>query len=262
MRYWFALFTALLATAAGARGETRPRDLGRFFAGHEGAFVMLDVRNNRTIRFNAPRCKQRFVPCSTFKIPNSLIGLETGVIPNPDHGMRWDGKKQYIPSHNRDHTLRSAFKESVGWYYQRLAAGVGTERMRRYVKGFRYGNQEVSDAGTRFWHGSLKISAEEQVAFLLRLYRNGLPVSRRTLDEVRKLMFAVKTDKGVLRGKTGTDGYPKGDEMIATLGWYVGWVEHGGSAYIFATNISGGENPTGRDARRITENILKSEGLL
>ena len=254
------LFTVLTAVAGAA--PKREADLSRFFQGRRGAFVMLDVRNGTYTRYNPERCRQRFAPCSTFKIPNSLIGLETGVIPNPDYLMKWDGTKHYIPASNRDHTLRTAFRDSVIWYYRKLAARVGTERMRHYVKAFGYGNQEVPDAGEGFWLDRLKISPDEQVAFLHRLYRNDLPLSRRTMDHVREVMLAARTKRGILRGKTGTQGYARGDDMVATMGWYVGWVEHGGSAHIFATNITGGPSPMGRDARRITEAILKSRGLL
>jgi beta-lactamase class D len=62
-----------------------------------------------------------------------LIGLETGVIPDENHVIRWDGTKHEIESWNRDHTLKTAIQNSVVWYYQELARRVGNERMQSYI---------------------------------------------------------------------------------------------------------------------------------
>ena len=59
-------------------------DLSPFFAGYEGCFVVWDVAADETIRFNPGRCAERLSPCSTYKIPHSLIALETGVIPDQE----------------------------------------------------------------------------------------------------------------------------------------------------------------------------------
>ncbi|MBN1814974.1 MAG: class D beta-lactamase, partial [Anaerolineae bacterium] len=56
-------------------------DLDEFYDDYESCFVMLDVASNQYSRYNPEQCAKRMSPCSTFKIPNSLIGLETGVIP-------------------------------------------------------------------------------------------------------------------------------------------------------------------------------------
>ena len=244
-------------TAADEAPEAR---LAKLFAGHQGAFVMLDVSRGTFTRFNPDRCRERFSSCSTFKIPNSLFGLETGVIPDAEYRMRWDGTKHPIEPWNRDHTLRTAIADSVVWYYQKLAAMVGMDRMAKHVRALRYGNQDLSGGLTRFWlESSLKISPEEQVEFLRRLHLRELPFSPRSMENVSEIMKLGETEKGVLRGKTGTAGDPRAG--IATHGWFVGSVTRGGSAHVFATHIAGGENPSGRTARRITEEILKSYGL-
>jgi beta-lactamase class D len=54
-------------------------DLSKYFEGYSGAFVLYDVENKYYIRHNEEQCKKRLSPCSTFKIPNSLIALETGI---------------------------------------------------------------------------------------------------------------------------------------------------------------------------------------
>src|SRR5687767_13169672 len=45
-----------------------------------GAFVLVEVESGKTWVVNEELAGQRFLPASTYKIPNTLIGLETGVI--------------------------------------------------------------------------------------------------------------------------------------------------------------------------------------
>src|SRR4030095_11993155 len=73
--------------------EIKAQDLSKYFQNTEGAFVLYDMKNDRYLRYNEQRCRERFSPFSTFKIPNSLIGLETGVIKDAEFVIRWDSKK-------------------------------------------------------------------------------------------------------------------------------------------------------------------------
>ena len=240
-------------------------DLSRFFVGYQGAFGLFDVTANRTIRHNPARCARRVSPCSTFKIFNSLLFLETGVIHNENQVEKWDGKKRPVAEWNRDQTLKSAYAVSAVWYYQRLAARVSPQTTQRYVHAVGYGNQQVpagfNNRLPHYWlDGPLQISPDEQVAFLTRVQRGDVPFSRRTQAIVRRIMVQQKAGNAVLRGKTGTAGSREAD--IATMGWYVGYLEKAGRPYIFAANMTGGKNPTGRKVREIVKTILKSRDLL
>ncbi|MCS5698159.1 hypothetical protein NZK32_03780 [Cyanobium sp. FGCU-52] len=50
-------------------------------AGVVGTFVLLDESRGELRGYNQARAEQRFSPASTFKIPNSLIGLSLGGCP-------------------------------------------------------------------------------------------------------------------------------------------------------------------------------------
>ena len=129
----FAGSLMLVVSCAGVTAQAQ--DLSGFFKGINGAFVVYDLKNDRYVRYNERRCRQRFSPKSTFKIPNSLIGLETGVIRDAEFVIPWNQEK-YPPQANwnqepfihwgSDHTLRSAIKYSVVWYYRELALRVGS----------------------------------------------------------------------------------------------------------------------------------------
>jgi beta-lactamase class D len=268
---WLCLASSFLLLTARCEGQ----DLSAYFKDTTGAFVLYDLKNDRYIRYNAERCRERFSPYSTFKIPNSLIGLETNVISDAEYVMRWDPKKYpeaegwTAPPYvhwKQNHTLRSALKYSVVWYYRDLAKSVGQERMKKYVDGFAYGNHDISGGldGPQlfqaFWlNSSLRISADEQIEFLKRFYAGKLPVSKRTISIVKEILILEKSSNYTLSGKTGGGASPRGK----SLGWFVGYLETGGNVYFFATNIEG-ENSASIRERRIdlTKNILTGLGYL
>ena len=234
-------------------------DLTGSFEGLDGCFVLLDVSTGEILRYRRDRCSTRLSPCSTFKIPNALIGLETGVIPDADHVMQWDGKRRSRKVTNRDHDLASAVAQSVVWYFQRLAEGVGLERMQKLVNSFDYGNRDLSAGLTEFWLGSsLEISADEQTEFLRRLHERELPLSRRAMDIVLDLIVLDRRDDVVFRGKTGSC---RGEENDPDLGWFVGSVERADGVKVFAVNVLG-EKAWGTVARRIAERSLRRLGEL
>jgi beta-lactamase class D len=238
-------------------GAARPFE--RFLSEAEpSCFVLLDPRTGESTRSDDERCAERLPPCSTFKVPNSLIGLETGVIPDAEFVVPWDGRARSRAVLNRDHSLRTALAESVVWYYQELARRVGMERMQRHVSSIPYGNEDLSGGLTEFWLGSsLRISADEQVEFLRRLTAGDLPFSDRSMRIVRDLTVLERGDGWVLHGKTGSCRLEGG----RSLGWFVGWIERGSETRVFACNVEG-SGLWGGDARRITAEILRESGLI
>lgn len=235
-------------------------DLSKFFNGYSGAFVLYDVANNFYIRHNEEQCKKRLSPCSTFKIPNSLIALETGVATDENFTLKWDGTKQYLESWEKDHTLKTAIANSVVWYYRELARRIGEDKMKEYIQKINYGNMDISGGIDKFWlMSSIEISANEQVEFLYKLYKNELPFSKRTINIVKDIMTLDKTDLYVLRGKTGSGS--KWDNNFFQ-GWFVGYLEQGNNAFIYATNIIDSKKVDGIKAKEITYNILKSLKLM
>ncbi len=241
------------------------QDLEKVFHNHKAAFAVYDIKNNSYKRYNESRCQQRFSPFSTFKIPNSLIGLETGVIPNLDFTIAWDQikypkEKSVLPEWNQDHTLRSAFKYSVVWYYQELAKKVGEERMQSYINKFHYGNQDISSGIDQFWLGkSLQISANEQIDFLTSLYKNKLPLSQKTIDGVKEIMLKEETSNYKIYSKTGSGYLPDNQAFV----WLVGFVETKDDTYIFATNMSGKNlNKLIKERVEITKQALIEVGVI
>lgn len=268
MRTPLPLLLILLASLPGCDSAPPPPeevDLSRFFPGAEATFVLLDGQTGQIVRHNPERARQRFSPASTFKIPNSLIALETGVATGQDFPLAWDPavappQSWWRDSWKRDQTLRTAFRQSVVWYYQELARRIGPERMQTYVQRFDYGNGDLSGGIDQFWlRGGLRISADEQVDFLRRFYRGEVGASPRSTQIVKNLMLAEESSEYMLHGKSGTtmvDGYEDRE-----LAWFVGYVDHGNQVHFFALNMEGdqvGEDwPPSRRAELAREILLE-----
>jgi beta-lactamase class D len=212
---------------------------GRYFhdAGAVGTFVLYDSAEGTYRVYDLDRANQRFVPASTYKILNSLIALETGLVSDTVSGFVWDGVERSIPQWNRDHTLASAFEFSVVWVYQEIARDIGESRMRDFITRTGYGNQDIRGGIDTFWlSGDLRISAMEQINFLRRLHERSLPFSERTVNLVEGIMVEERGPGYVLHAKSGlADGAPH------DVGWYVGFVTRtdavGSRTYFFALQM-------------------------
>lgn len=233
-------------------------DLADFFPGidpNDATFVVYHPLSGQTIRHNAVRAQQRFIPASTYKIPNSLIALETGVAKDAEHMIPWDSaikpaKGFWSPEWSRNHTLHSAIRLSVYWYYQALAREIGAERMQEYLDQFDYGNRDIGGGIDRFWlHGDLRISPNEQVAFLERMYNGKLGLSARTTQIVKEILVLEENASYRLSGKTGTADVT----VTRELAWLVGFVEREGDVWFYALNMEGEQvwEQWGRSSKRI-----------
>ena len=227
----------VLATVAPQRSEIND-SLAKRFAdeGTIGTFVGYKTDDYLIVASDKDRSGQAFLPASTFKIPNSLIALETGVVGDPDKDIfKWDGVKRSIEGWNQDHTLRSAIAASAVPVYQEIARRIGAERMQKYVDLFEYGNRNIGGGIDQFWlTGELRIDPVQQIDFVDRLRRGVLPVSRRSHELVRDILPVTKVGEVTIRAKTGLLGAELGKP---SLGWVVGWAEKGSAQTVFALNI-------------------------
>lgn len=261
--FWAVLLKiqSAVGTPAASVAENHTEWQG-YFRGHavDGAAVLYDLHRERYVCCDSARCAERFTPASTFKIMNALVALETGVIPDENYVLRWDGTRHDNQTWNQDHTLRSAMRYSVVWYYQELARRIGRIRMQHFIDTVGYGNREIGKRIDTFWlDGSLQISPREQVDFVRRLYEGSLPFSRATIEIVKDILILEKTESFVLRAKTGW-----GMRGAKNVGWFVGYIEEAGNVVFFATNIESGKPRDDFGAARIaiTRDILGTLGLL
>jgi beta-lactamase class D len=225
------------ADVAPQRSEIRD-DLAKRFADEDtsGTFVGYKVDDHLVIASDRDRSAEAKLPASTFKIPNSVIALETGVVGDPDKDIfKWDGVVRSIEAWNRDHTLRSAIAASVVPVYQEIARRIGAERMQRFVDLFEYGNRDIGGGIDQFWlTGNLRIDPVQQIDFIDRLRRGTLPVSKRSQELVCDILPVTKSGDSIIRAKSGLLGAETGKP---SLGWMVGWSEKDTAQTVFALNL-------------------------
>ncbi len=174
------------------------------------------------------------LPASTFKIVNSIIGLETDVIESDSTLFKWDGKKKWLKNWEQDLVLKSAFQFSCVPCYQEVARKIGPKKMNAYIQKLNYGNLKIDSTNIdSFWlEGESRISQTQQIDFLKRLYTFELPISERTQNIMRTIMLMEGTDQYKLSGKSGLS-----NDNENYNGWFVGYIELKKKTYVFATNL-------------------------
>lgn len=227
-----------------------------------GTIALFDTQDGVVGCSNLKKCQTAVTPASTFKIPHSMVALETGVVEGPDTLLPWSHQTYTNNDWNQDLTFRDAFRLSCVPCYRAIARKLGDATEQEWLNKLGYGNRSIEGGVDEFWlGGGLRITALEQLDFLRRFDGDKLPISSRTADLVRDIMTIDVTESYVLRGKTGSALPP--DEPVETT-WFVGWLELGERRVFFATMLdshSGDVDPL-RVRRSVTERILKSKGWM
>jgi beta-lactamase class D len=245
------------------------KDLQHFFDEKAvvGTFGLYDNGSGQFTIHNIARFRDSaYLPASTFKIANSLIGIETGRIVNEKMIIKWDGVVRPFPmgdsskSWNKDLTMEEAFKRSALPYYQEVARRIGKDTMQFWLDSLKYGNKKIVSPVDVFWlNNTLKITADEEMGFVKKLYFNQLPFQKRTQEIVKKVMVQEANANYQLAYKTGTGTLENG----RTLCWIVGWVEENRHPYFFVMNMDGKPEANIMSFRLdLLKSILKQQGFL
>lgn len=219
----------------------------------EGSILIYSLHKNSYFGYDLKRCNTGFCPASTFKIPNTLIALESGTF-TIDSVFKWNGEKRASSSWEKDMTIPEAFKESAVPVYQEIARRIGVEKMKYYTRLFNYGNLDINEENIdKFWLvGKSNITQYQQVYFLEKLYRLQLPISEKTMKITKEIMFYEAKGNYRLSGKTGWAVRQK-----ENITWFVGFIETNKDVYIFATNIAFNENTDWKSSGYIRIELTK-----
>jgi beta-lactamase class D len=224
---------------------------------------------------SAADCATRLSPASTYKIPHALIGLATGAVTETTI-EKWDGVQHPAqPKWNEDHTVLSAMRPSVLWFFQKMAPRIGAARAREWLQRFNYGNTDTRGDIKLYWvNGTLRISPDEQLAFVKKFYGGTLPVSQAHVDRVKGALAqapgTVENARGVhklnaiwrdgiaLNSKTGATTTASGQGVS----WLVGQLTVDRRQISFASAVwrSGGVDTL--DAVRLAIDTFVERGIL
>ncbi|MGZ3937531.1 MAG: class D beta-lactamase [Flavisolibacter sp.] len=238
--------------------------LGKYFKDNHvnGTFAIFNNGTGQFTIYNLDRYKDSsFLPASTFKIVNSLVALQKGVIPNTQMVIKWDGVVRPIADWNKDLTMAEAFRLSAVPYFQEVARRVGKDTMQFWLDSLHYGTAKIKSRIDTFWlDNSLKISPDEELGLVKRLYFEQLPFYAAYQDTVKRLMLFEDKPAYKLSYKTGWGQRENGNQ----LGWIVGWIEENRHPYFFVLNVESPDRnidmPTVR--MKILKDILNQLGFM
>ncbi len=226
----------------------------------EGCFTMLNNSSGEITVYNMAMDTARFLPASTFKIPHALIALQTGAVTDENMIIPWDGVVRADSSWNRDMNIKEAFATSCVPFFQAVAKKIGKETMQRWLDSIAYGNKNIQGPIDSFWlNNQLRISPDEQLGLLKRLYFDQLPFRKSVQQSVRSMMLQEDNTAYKLSYQTGWGYDPKGH----SIGWIAGWIEENRHVYFFV-NLLKTDNPSfdmQKERLALTKDILNRYGF-
>jgi beta-lactamase class D len=225
----------------------------------KGCFILENIRDNTRIVVNEARTDSGFLPASTFKVPHALIALETGVVPDGDYLIDWDGVNRSIKAWNRSHTLISAIQNSVVWYFKEIAGRIGKEKLYEWLVKLDYGNKDVTGEDPFWLAGNLRVTPNQQLTFMKNFYNEIYPFQQKFYTIVKNAILLDSKDDYTFYGKTGWT-----DVNNINTGWLFGYIETAEGTYIFVTNVESGldNEKFGESRFLITKELLKKLNVI
>ncbi len=223
-------------------------------ANRTGCFTMLNNATGEVTVYNMAEDTIRKSPGSTLDVLLSLIALENGIIPDTKSIQATDSLSTPFPS-----TIREALATHNQVYYSKLLDRLGVPTVQKWIDSIHYGNQAIgNELTTTATDGRLRISPDEQLGLMKRLYFNQLPFRKSVQDTVKQLMR--REDNTLYRLSYAYS--PSASMSGLSAEWIVGWIEENEHVYFFATYAQSKSVVTNAEsALNITRKILRSYGF-
>lgn len=266
---FFIATVVLFLTSCSPTNVKTDDSLGVFFAEHQltGCFALMDNGTGDFTIYNLPRYRDSaFLPASSFELVTALIGLQTGKISTDSAIIPWDGTLYKDTTWNRNLNMNGALRVSALPYFQNLAKRIGKDTLQMWMDSLRYGVGKrdttfwISTATDSFWlNNTLKITPDENLGFVKKLYFNELPFFKLYQEKVKNAMIVENNANYKLAYSAGWGT----TDFNRPLGWVVGWIEENRHPYFFVLNMESantGLNPGGVGEKLLQE-ILKKLGF-
>lgn len=223
----------------------------------DGILVTYDGKQFQSYGSNLKRMNEEYIPASTFKMLNALIGLQHNKVTNTEI-FKWDGQKRSFPSWEKDMTLGEAMQASAVPVYKELARRIGLDLMRSEVKRVHFGNENIGDEVDQFWlKGPLKITPKQEAQFAYELAKQKLAFDQKVQIQVKDMLYVESRGQQKLYAKSGW-----GSDIEPQVGWYTGWVEQpNGQVLSFALNIKMQNGMDVGQRKQVTLDVLDSLGV-
>jgi beta-lactamase class D len=262
--YCPVLLLSLILASCSPNNVEIDNGLKKYFDDNQvnGCFAIMDNGTAKFTIYNLYRYRDSsFLPAATLNIVNTLVGLQTGKISNDSMRVGRDSVPGQASGSGQDLTMYRAFRVSAVPYFQEIARRIGKDTMQYWLDSIKYGTRKITSHVDTFWlDNSLKITPDEQLGLVQKLYFNELPFFRAYQEIVRRAMLMEKEDKYRLGYLTGSGTTEKGH----ALGWILGWVEENNHAYFYVLNIESPNRDYDMSATpvKMLKDILRKEGFL
>ncbi len=231
-------------------------DLKKYFdsSNVEGTFALLNNQMGTITVYNMKLDTQRLSSGTSFKIPETLIGIQIGKITNENTTLLNDSTATGNP------TLKEAFGNSSIPYFQSLAREIGKDTLKFWLDSIGYGNKKITSPVDSFWlNNEIKISPDEQLGLLSKLYFDQLPFQKYAQEMVGSMMLQEDDSLYKYSYTTGTGI----DEKNNQIAWNLGWIEENRHVYFFVTFIKTPDKSMDvkTTAIKISKSVLRSMGF-
>lgn len=160
--------------------------------GLEGAFELYDNNKETSNYHNLELCSEAVAPAHTFFIPMTIIAIETSTVADESKPIKW--LKEFPSEHYNDSlSLKEAFHQHNNHFFITLHNKINKDYYEQYFDSMAYGNKAY-DKDDIWTNGTVKISLDEQVGLMKRIYHNKIKfVSERTTTIMKSMLLT--TDK-------------------------------------------------------------------
>ena len=268
MRPLFVLLFFFFLCSCSVNNTREDKSLSKYFDENklQGTFALFDNGTGEFTVYNMERYRDSaYLPASTFKIVNSLIGIETGVVKDSATVIPWDRVVRKIPEWNQDLKMHEAFTYSCVPWFQELARRIGKDTMQHWLDTLGYarlhGRPEIKNNIDTFWlDNSVKVSADEQLGLVKKLYFGQLPFQSRSQRMVKNMMLREDNSNYKLSYKTGWAHTLNGH----SLGWIIGWIEENRHPYFFVLQVESADSNYDMTTVRLKmlKDILRHYGFM
>lgn len=236
---------SIIVAACSPNNVKEDKSLQQYFDKYKvaGTFGIFDNALGEFTIYNLSRfADSAYLPASTFKVVNSLIGLETGVVANDSTVIKWNGVATSRPQCDQDLPMYQAFRSSCVPWFQELARRIGKDTMQHFLDtlgyGGRYGRATVNKLDTFWLDNSVKVTADEQIGLVKKLYFDQLPFKKWTQRVVKSMMLMENNNNYSLSYKTGMAYRENGN----SIGWIIGWIVENKHPYPFVLQIESADH--------------------
>jgi beta-lactamase class D len=237
-KYFVALFFSVVLFACSPNNVTIDSSVVKMMdsAGVVGSFALLENGTGKFTIANLSHYKDSASsPLSSFFILPTLIALDKGII-------------------NQSQVVWVSMDSTP--YYQNIITQLGRQEILKTIDSIKYGKGVVSANMNEFWKdGSLKITADEQLGLIKRVYFKELPFQKRSQEIFKKWMVKEENSNYKL-------SYLYASDSTKNNSWVLGFEEENTHIYFFVLHTTGKTAAASNNSVALLKKILLQQGFL